>query len=762
MTAPLPDLSNASLIDLFRTEAETQNQVLSEGLLALERDRADAKQLEALMRAAHSLKGAARIVGVDAAVEVAHSMESCFVAAQAGALLLERGHVDILLEGVDLLGQIAKAPEAAFQVAGYVARLDAAAKGAPATPSAPEPKAAAAIPAIAPAPVAQPPPHSANGANGANGLNGETPAAAESAGDIDRVLRVTANHLNRLLGLAGESRVEARWLDPFARSLIRLKRMQLDLSRSVDALQDSLNGAAIGEQAQSRLAEVRSKAGECRQFLGERLVALEMFDRRSTNLSHRLYDEALACRMRPFADGAHGFPRMVRDVARSIGKEVRLTILGEQTQVDRDVLEKLEAPLNHMLRNAIDHGIESPADRAALGKPPEGTIWLEARHSAGTLLITLRDDGRGIDVEAVRKAVVERKLTTAELAAQMRDSELFDFLFLPGFTLKKTVTEISGRGVGLDVVLDMMKRLRGTIRISSETSKGTNFQLQLPLTLSVLRALLVEIAGEPYGVPLAAITRTMKLPREKIATIEGRQHFEFEGQRIGLVTAHQVFDKGAPPVTGQDISVIVIGERAERYGLIVDRFLGERELVVHPLDARLGKIKDISAGALMDDGTPLLIVDIDDVVRSVQKLSTAGRLSSVRNGEASAPAARKRVLVVDDSLTVRELERKLLEARGYEVEVAVDGMDGWNAARANPHDLIITDVDMPRMDGIELVSLIRKDPALKSKPVMIVSYKDREQDRARGLEAGADYYLTKGSFHDETLVQAVSDLIGPS
>jgi two-component system sensor histidine kinase and response regulator WspE len=190
--------------------------------------------------------------------------------------------------------------------------------------------------------------------------------------------------------------------------------------------------------------------------------------------------------------------------------------------------------------------------------------------------------------------------------------------------------------------------------------------------------------------------------------------------------------------------------------------MGERDLVVQPLDARLGKIKDISAGALTDDGTPLLIVDIEDLVRSVQKLSAAGRLSSVRNGENAEPAKRKRVLVVDDSLTVRELERKLLEARGYEVEVAVDGMDGWNAARTNAHDLIITDVDMPRMDGIELVTLIRKDPGLKSRPVMIVSYKDREQDRARGLEAGADYYLTKGSFHDETLVQAVSDLIGPA
>ncbi|HEX4083962.1 MAG TPA: hybrid sensor histidine kinase/response regulator [Chthoniobacteraceae bacterium] len=732
------EISDTTLIDLFRTEAETQNQVLSKGLLALERDRTSAKELEALMRAAHSLKGAARIVGVEAAVDVSHTMENCFVAAQAGALVLERPHVDVLLEGVDLLAKIAESPEAKFQVGEYVAKLNAVMDARP----------SAETPPSAPAPLHSPAPAA------------EPAAAAPEPSPEDRVLRVTANHLNRLLGLAGESRVEARWLDPFARSLLRLKRMQVELARSVDALHDSLTTVALDERTQGRIAEVRSRAAECRQFLGERLVDLEMFDRRSNNLSHRLYDEALACRMRPFMDGAQGFPRMVRDVARLLGKEVRLVIVGEQTQVDRDVLEKLEAPLNHMLRNAIDHGIEMPEQRIAAGKPLEGTITLEARHSAGMLLITLRDDGRGIDVESVRRAVVDRKLTNAETAAEMRDFELFEFLFLPGFTLKKTVTEISGRGVGLDVVLDMMKKLRGTIRISSEVGKGTTFQMQLPLTLSVLRALLVEIAGEPYGVPLAAITRTIKLPPDRIATIEGRQHFDFEGQRVGLVTAHQIFDKGEPSMAGGELSVIVVGDRAERYGLIVDRFLGERELVVQPLDPRLGKIKDISAGALMDDGTPLLIVDIEDLVRSVQRLSAAGRLSAVRNGESAVPARRKRILVVDDSLTVREFERKLLEARGYDVEVAIDGMDGWNAARLNPHDLIITDVDMPRMDGIELVSMIRKDPELKSKPVMIVSYKDREQDRARGLEAGADYYLTKGSFHDETLVQAVADLIG--
>ena len=464
--------------------------------------------------------------------------------------------------------------------------------------------------------------------------------------------------------------------------------------------------------------------------------------------------------MRPFTDGAQGFPRMVRDVARTLGKDVNFTITGEGTQVDRDILEKLDAPISHMLRNALDHAIESADERAGAGKPRAGSITLDARHSAGTLVITVRDDGRGIDVERVRRAVVAKNLTTGEVAAKMGDSELLDFLFLPGFSMKETVTEISGRGVGLDVVQDAMKALRGTFRVSSELGKGTSIQLQLPLTLSVLRALVVEIGGEAYGMPLASLMRTVKVSRDRIATIEGRQHFELDGQRVGLVSAHQIFEQAEGVIAGDDLPVIVIGDRGERYGLVVDRFLGERELVVQPLDARLGKIKDISAGALTDDGTPLLIMDVEDLIRSVQKLSAAGRLTSVQRSAAQQRQKRKRVLVVDDSLTVRELERKLLEGRGYEVEIAVDGMDGWNAVRTGEHDLIITDVDMPRMDGIELVSLIRRDPHLKAKPVMIVSYKDREEDRARGLEAGADHYLTKGSFHDESLVQAVTDLIG--
>jgi two-component system sensor histidine kinase and response regulator WspE len=734
------------MLELFRMEAESQNQVLTAGLLALERDPAAADQLEACMRAAHSLKGAARIVGIDAGVGIAHAMEDCFVGAQRGDVTLRQRHIDLLLGGVDLLTRIANTPEAdTGQWAGeksaeiniFLATLTAMLEDAGETlPLAAEPEQA--VPA-----------------------EHRQAVAADARENSERVLRVTADNLNRLLGLAGESLVESRWLKPFAASLLQLKRLQYDTGKAVNELREALAGQRLNERAEMALADMQQQVDEHRQVLSERLAALEAFDGRSTDLAQRLYDEALSCRMRPFADGVRGFPRTVRDLGRTLGKQVRLELVGETTQVDRDILEKLDAPLGHLLRNAIDHGIESPGERSAAGKPAEGVIHLEARHSAGMLQIIVSDDGQGIDPDRLRQAVVERKLTTAEIAGQLTETELLEFLFLPGFTMKDMVTEISGRGVGLDVVQNMLKQVRGTIRVSTQPGEGARFQLQLPLTLSVVRTLLVDLGGEAYAFPLAYIIRTLKLPREKIEMLEGRQHFNFEGQPVGLVSAHQILGGGEPTLTGDELPVIVVGELGNIYGLVADRFLGERELVVQPLDARLGKIKDVAAGALMEDGSPVLIVDIEDMVRSVDKLVSAGVLSKVQRGAAAGAAkTRKRVLIVDDSLTVRELERKLLDQQGYGVETAVNGMDGWNAARTGHFDLIITDIDMPRMDGIELVTLLKKDANLRSLPVMIVSYKDREEDRQRGLDAGADYYLTKGSFDDETLLQAVIDLIG--
>ena len=776
------NLQDMSLVELFRMEAESQLAALTQGLLTLEQG-GDKGALEAMMRAAHSLKGAGRIVGINAAVAVAHVMEDVFVAAQRDQVSLGGTQVDRLLQGVDVLTRIAQSSDAELGAwEGERASLVEAVVGdlksilfvpedapqlvpppiAEAPPVSPVPLSERVPPAVieSPAPASSAP----SGPAGVAGVPvvpapkpATDPVKAERA--ESRTLRVTAENLNRLLGLAGESLVESRWLRPYGVSVARLKRLHHELAGTIEQLRDRLSAGASGDRLKESLLEAQRRLALCREYLGRRLDELDTYDRRSSNLAQRLYGEALAVRMRPFADGVTSFPRMVRDVARSLGKEAKLSLAGEDTKVDRDVLEKLEAPLGHLLRNAVDHGIEAPEVRVAAGKPAGGVITLEARHRAGVLLVTVHDDGRGADAEAIRAAVVRKNLVGAEVAPRLSESELLEFLFLPGFTMKETVSEISGRGVGLDVVQSMVKAVRGSVRVASTPGRGMRFQLQLPLTLSVVRALLVDVAGEPYAIPLGFITRTLRLPESEISSTEGRQHFAFDGRRVGLVTAHQALGRPGTP-RGTALAVVVLGEPDRRYGIVVDSFIGERELVVQPLDPRLGKVKDIAAGSLMEDGSPVLIIDVDDLVRSVEKAAVAGTLGMVRAAADDAVAANRRVLVVDDSLTVRELERKLLETRGYSVEIAVDGMDGWNAVRTGAFDLVISDVDMPRLDGIELTKLIKQDPKLRGLPVMIVSYKDREEDRRRGLDAGADYYLTKGSFHDDTMLNAVRDLIG--
>lgn len=773
-----PSRGQPSLIDLFREEARAQAQILSDGLLALERAPRDPVTLEACMRAAHSLKGAARIVGVPDGVSLAHVMEDCFVGAQQGRVSVDAGMIDVLLSGVDLILRIGQGSgdESVSQtdVDAFVGALNARMDGLATVPP----------PSVFEAPQADADVDLSHELTLSVPLGEATqetveatpfqPVRSTEPREPARMLRVRADTLDRLLSHSGESLVESRWLKPFAQSMLRVKRIQRDASRALDFLHESLTEAATSASTSSAapsaaldartldsLDEVRRLNAEAHRQLGERLAELENYDRRSTHLSQQLYDEALECRMRPFLDATGGFARMVRDVARSLDKQVRFVIAGEATEVDRDILDLLDAPLGHLLRNAVDHGIEAPSLRRALGKPAEGTITLEARHSAGSLFISVGDDGGGVDLDALRRAIVQKRLASETTAARLSDTELLEFLFLPGFSMRDTVTDVSGRGVGLDAVQDVVRQVRGNLRVTQEALVGTRFVMQLPLTLSVIRSLIVEVDGEPYGLPLAHVTRTLVLPRASIDLLEGHQHFAFEGRRLGIVTAHQILRSGTFETTSDTLNVVVIGQGAACYGVVVDRFLGERMLVVQPLDKRLGKVPNIAAGALMENGDPLLIADLDDWLRAVEKLVVDGELGRVSSGTASVIAAsRKRVLVVDDSLTVRELERKLLAGRGYDVTVAVDGMDGWNAVRSERFNLVITDIDMPRLDGIELVTLIRRDPQLRETPVMIVSYKDRAEDRQRGLDAGADYYLAKGSFHDQTLLDAVRDLIG--
>ncbi len=732
------------MLELFRLETETQTAALVAGLLELEREPAAAKTLEVLMRAAHSLKGAAQIVRLPVISRLAHAMEDCFVAAQRGKIRLERQHTDVLLRGVDFFARIAKTPETslaswetdnAVAVEGFRTQLAAMMGGESPVPV------PATTPRTSPAPV----------------VSQSSPAVRpEPATDM---MRLATETVNRLLGLAGESLVESRRLQPFTQSMQRLKRLHSELSTTLDGLRDTLGEYKLSERASAQVSGLSEKVAACRAFLADRIDELDTFDRRGARLSSRLYQETLQARMRPFDDGVQRFPRMVRDLARSLNKEVRLEIAGGNTQVDREVLEKLDAPLTHLLRNALDHGCEVSGERQRQGKPAEGVVKLEARHTAGMLLVTVADDGQGINLEKLRGTLVQRNLVAAEVAEQLSEAELLEFLFLPGFSTKEDVTEISGRGVGLDVVREMVVAVRGKIHVSTQAGRGTTFQMQLPLSLAVLRVLLIEVSGEPYALPLGQIVQVVNVPVNRMQVAGDRRHFTYANEQVPVVGAHQILERPNPQTANAEISVVVLGDRGRRFGLVVDDCIGERELVLQPLDARLGKIADISAAAIQEDGTPVLILDVEDLTRSVEKIIGGGQGHSAAPEPGRKVRRASRILVVDDSITVRELQRKILSERGYQVEVAVDGMDGWNAVRAGDFDLVISDVDMPRMNGLELVALIKRDSRLKSLPVIIVSHKDREEDRRRGMEAGADEYITKSGFQDEKLLQTVRKML---
>lgn len=755
-------LLDAAMYDLFCVELETQSKVLNQGLIEIEQNPQDKRWLESLMRAAHSIKGAARVVNLNLIVQLAHALEDCFVAAQNQQIAMTRALIDQLLTGVDFFIRLSKVhlkenPSWLHEQIPFVQTLTQTIAEASKKTVPEEKESGVKLPAAQHVP--------------RETLKIEQFQLKEvekietkpfhPAFTGDRVLRITAQNLNRLMGLAGEFLIESRWLYPFGENLQRFKKSLQTLADHLDTLRHRLQQQNLNETSQKGMVVVYEQLNAIRDHLNGYLSELDHFIRRYANLSDQLYQEVINSSMRPFSDGVVGFPRMVRDLAHQLGKQVRFEIEGKSTPVDRDILERLEVPLGHLLRNAIDHGIESPEERVAMGKPVEGLIKLEAHHRGGMLAITVSDDGRGIDIEQLRQKIVEKKLASEEMASHLSETEVTDFLFLPGFSTAKNVTEISGRGVGLDVVQNSVQEMGGNVKIAFLKGHGVTFYLQLPLTLSVVRTLLVEISGEAYAFPLARIDHAFILDQEKIQIMENRQYVTHEGQNIGLILAWQVLALNPPSSTPRDLPVIIISDRLNHYGLIVDRLMGEKALVVQELDSRLGKIPDIIAGSLMEDGLPVLIVDIDDMIHSIDHLLSGDRLTQIAyNKKTRESLARKRILVVDDSMTVREVESRLLKNQGYDVETAVNGLDGWNAVRMGRYDLVITDIDMPRMNGIELLRAIKSDPKLQSMPVMVVSYKEREEDRLKGLKAGADYYLTKGSFHDETLIHVVNDLIG--
>nr|MBF0222165.1 response regulator [Desulfobulbaceae bacterium] len=753
--------SNIELFQIFKEDAENHIAILCDNLLEIEKNPTSYALLESSMRTVHSLKGAARVIELHPIVKLTHTMEDLFVAAQEKKLLLNSTQIDVLLTAVDFVKELTYVNKNQVEswLEKYSVKLDSIIKKIKKFLTQDTVEKRSDISSTVPTDSSESPSRPTQLSTASQNSDDTEQRANQPL--KNRTLRISAHSISRMMGLAGEAMIESRWLPQFSDKLSRLRRLQDDTYYSIELIKKHLIESGKYTLLEESFTEISKKIGRCRQYLTNQMSDLEDHSVKGINLFHQLHREIINNRMQPLSEGLSGLPRLIRDLGRNQNKDIRFEVVGSGALVDRDILEKIESPLNHIVTNAIDHGIEPPAERKKLGKNPQATIRIEAKHVSGLLHITISDDGRGINFESIREAVIEKNLVSKTIGAALNEYELKEFLFLPSFTTKKTATKTSGRGVGLDVVHSSIREVRGSVQVFSVPGQGTYFELQLPLTLSLIRGIIAYINDEPYSFPLVNVKNVVRLPRSEIKEIGNRQYFITNNTRVGIIAAQQVLDLELRKSNNDILSIIVLESAQHTYGLLVDSFSGIKDLVTQPLNPVLGKLRSVSAAAIADDGTPILILDTHDMVLTMDKLISGERLKKIESDVNSKLTTNsKRILVVDDSVTVREVEKKILSDYGYHIEVAIDGLDAWEKIQKFPYDLIITDIDMPNMDGIELVGQVKDSPEFQNIPIIIVSYKDREIDKNRGLDAGADYYLTKSNFHNQTLIEATEDLIG--
>ncbi|MEI6313942.1 MAG: hybrid sensor histidine kinase/response regulator, partial [Syntrophus sp. (in: bacteria)] len=466
-------------------------------------------------------------------------------------------------------------------------------------------------------------------------------------------------------------------------------------------------------------------------------------------------------RMLPIATLFDIFPRMVRDLARDFEKDIVLEVSGQETEVDRQALEIMKDPLMHIVRNSIDHGIEPPEERLAVGKPRYGKIRISAEHRGSNLLLMIADDGRGVNLESVRRAAIERSLLSPEKAAGLNDHETIELIFFSGISTAKKVSDISGRGVGMDVVRGSLEQMRGLVQVETAPGLGTTFILTLPLSMATSHVLLVRTAGETVALPMMNVERMLRISVEKVRNIEGYPAIFAEGRPLPLISLAHILELGKTeqPLPGDaKIPVLIVSLVEKRVALRVDAFLSTQQIVVKPLGSQLRKLRNISGVTILGDGQLVTVINVADIMKSIHSRAvTAAALPIV-----TRESQRRHVLVVDDSITTRTLEKHILENAGYDVSALVDGQEAWDWLRSSDKrlpDLVVSDIDMPRMNGFGLTESIKGDSRYANIPVVLVTSLDSPQDRFRGMETGADAYIVKTTFDQRELLEAIERLI---
>jgi two-component system, chemotaxis family, sensor kinase CheA len=720
------------LLASFKLEADERLATLADELAGWRESAASAEAVESLFREVHSIKGAARAVGLAAMEQLCHAWESLLAAVRSGALELSVERIELCRHALGMLQQLhaGAAPDGEKQ-AELIENLEAAASGA-----------AVQLP--------------------------EQPLAPASPRNEPGTVRVSTQRLDALL-FHSESLLQHR-LE--AQSLSR--RLGEHVQACAPQHGRQISAAAL-EQLRGSLATLpaASQGGlkllfdyldwSQAQLDGLHFAAVQLnkagkhLAQGLTQLSAGLTDELQSALLLAGSHLVEGLPAMVQDLASQAGKRVDLQVRGSHLQIDKRILDELRTPLTHLLRNALDHGLETPQQRLACGKPELGQLQLELlQESADRFELRIRDDGRGLDLAQLKAKAVSSGLLSPEQAEALGDAEAAKLVFSSGLSTSAMITDLSGRGLGMAIVQEVVERLGGRIDLESSPGQGCCFHLHLPLSLSTFRAVIVRIGERTFAVPALAVERCLRLPATALKNLENRPTLVFQQQVLAVWSLAEVLGLGPQARDAGKLTLLLLKVRGERFVLLVDELLGDQEITVKNLGKQLLRVRNLLGATLLGDGQLVPILHPGDLYRSAQET----RVSALAQSAETHPGStRQRLLIAEDSFTSRGLLKAILEAAGYQVATANDGLEAWNALKQAQFDLLVSDVEMPRMDGFTLTSRIRADRELDSLPVVLVTALGTAEDRARGLEAGANAYLVKSGFEQDSLLEAIRRLI---
>lgn len=739
------------LMATFHVELGEHVRALNRDLLALEKEEvpsARAELVTTLFRTAHSLKGAARSVNLVVVERACHELETILAGARDGALVIGPDLFRLLFEAADAIedaGKRLREKETleAAPLATLLPRLKAAARGGgrgdgseDEHPDGVVPRGPAALLPVEPEPPAGPPP------------------ASTTAGD-EGLVRIPASKLDELLARSGELLVARRrgeasgeavtalqelvsgWQDESDRGLAKVRKDRLP-----ETVQMHLHGSR--DRLRRLLRELDQLAG---RLAADRL-ALEQAALPLEEDAHRL-------RMIPFSEACEGLDRMVRDLAVEGHKDAALVLEGGDVELDRAILEGLRDPLRHLVRNALDHGIEPPAARRSAGKPEEGRITISAALHGGGVEVAVEDDGRGIDLAAVREHARKKKLEQPE-----DEYELARLIFTSGFTTARIITGVSGRGIGLDVVRSRAEALHGSVTFSFEPGRGCRFVLGLPLTLTTLRALFVEAGGQIFALPAVNVSRLARVSLTEIDSVEGNDVLKLGGAPVPIIGLAGLLGGREAPARPADwkVPVVVLVSGPNRMAFGLDELLSEQEVVVKSLGPRL-LVRSAAGATILPSGRVALILSVSNLIERArsQKAGTPALRKAFASGR--KPEQRRRLLVAEDSVTTRTLVKTILEGEGFEVAAAADGLEAWHLLQDRGADLVVSDIDMPRMDGFTLAEAIRGSKRLRDVPIVLVTALESDKDKERGMKVGADAYLLKSAFDQRVLLETIRQLL---